>query len=64
MTTDLRFEFRQQLHKSELEEWEPEELVDLGLLEIHVVEDEPGQLLHPGFREKYSVSRCPLARPV
>ena len=47
MTTDLRFEFRQQLHKSELQEWEPEELVDLGLLEIHVVEDEPGQLLHP-----------------
>ena len=43
----LRFEFRQRLHKSELQEWEPEELVDLGLLEIHVVEDEPGQLLHP-----------------
>ena len=53
MTTNLRLEFRQRLHKSELQEWEPEELVDLGLLEIHVVEDEPGQLLHPVNQQTY-----------
>ena len=44
-------------HRRRLKERDPEELVDLGLLQIHVVADEPGQLLHPGFRVKYSVLR-------